>query len=62
MFWPSSCKEKKSLGYSDLKINLPRCHARSGTKPKTAIGLPWVNSTSEVKEVQGPRKKEILKG
>jgi hypothetical protein len=38
-----------SLGYSDLKINLPGHHARSGRKPKTAIGLPWVNPTSEIK-------------
>lgn len=34
---------KKSLGYSDPKINLSRCHARSGRKLKTAIGFPGTN-------------------
>lgn len=51
----------KRLGYSDLKINLPKLHAGSSKKPKTITGLPWMNSTSKVKCVQGIKEKKILR-
>lgn len=61
MFWPFSYKKKKSLGYSDLKINLSRCHARSGRKLKTAIGFPGTNLNWKLNEFKG--KKDInIKG
>lgn len=50
----------KRLSCGDRKINLHQHQARSSRKPKTTTGLPWVNSTSKLKWVQGITGKKML--